>query len=273
MSLEAENKSSRTIRGYCDAVRFFRFWLANPIAPTEADSSEARLSSVPTEPEDHEPNHIWRWIADRLATTSPGTANNNHRAFSVWFTRQMVEHEIEHHPVARMNPPHIPEQPIPSLRWNHQAGSPRLPGLRPPQPPRLEHAAISTAHPDGRTDLRRLDSIPAQARRNRSTYTVCNLDILLLGNKLRDSNATRTGNLDFVPPSRIALDNVTYITSMNPFTTKIIRQHANLLILLDHFVSPSEPRERCSELDRTIRLNHPTALHVANPSRLRANPA
>ncbi|MBB1157211.1 MULTISPECIES: hypothetical protein [Amycolatopsis] len=57
MSLEAETKSPRTIRGYCDTVRFFRIWLADPIAPPEADDPEAWLASVPPEPEDYEPNH------------------------------------------------------------------------------------------------------------------------------------------------------------------------------------------------------------------------
>ncbi|MBB4689700.1 tyrosine-type recombinase/integrase [Amycolatopsis jiangsuensis] len=116
MSLEAENKSPRTIRGYCDAVRFFHIWLADPDVPPEADDPETWLASVPpkpTEPADYEPNHVKRWIAYRLATTSPGNANNNYRALSAWFNWLLTEEEIEHHPMARMNPPHIPDQPIP----------------------------------------------------------------------------------------------------------------------------------------------------------------
>ncbi|MET9261260.1 phage integrase N-terminal SAM-like domain-containing protein [Amycolatopsis sp. NPDC004079] len=90
MSLEAENKSPRTIRCYCDAVRFFHVWLADPIAPPEADDPGAWLATVPpepSEPEEYEPNHVKRWIAYRLATTSPGNANNNYRALSAWFNR------------------------------------------------------------------------------------------------------------------------------------------------------------------------------------------
>lgn len=112
MSIEAENKSPRTIRCYCDAVRFLHLWLADPVAPPEAEGPDAWLATVPSEPEDYEPNHVERWIAYRLATTSPGNANN-YRALSACFTWLMTEEEIEHYPMARMNPPHIPGKPIP----------------------------------------------------------------------------------------------------------------------------------------------------------------
>ncbi|WP_156096886.1 hypothetical protein, partial [Amycolatopsis jejuensis] len=63
ISLAAENKSPRTIRGYCDTARFFHLWLANPIAPPDANNPEAWLASVPpapTCPEDYEPKHVNR---------------------------------------------------------------------------------------------------------------------------------------------------------------------------------------------------------------------
>ncbi|MGV9297438.1 hypothetical protein [Amycolatopsis sp. NPDC003676] len=94
-------------------MRFFHNCLADPVAPP--DDPEAWLASVTPEPADYEPNHVKRWIAYRLAATSPGNANNNCRALSARFNRLLAEEEIEHHPRARMNPPHIPDQPIPII--------------------------------------------------------------------------------------------------------------------------------------------------------------
>ncbi|WP_116203266.1 hypothetical protein [Amycolatopsis circi] len=67
------------------------------------------------EPAGYEPNHVKRWIVYRLAATSPGNANNNYRALSARFNWLLAEEEIEHHPTARMNPPHVPDQPIPII--------------------------------------------------------------------------------------------------------------------------------------------------------------
>ncbi len=59
---------ARTIRGYCDSVRFFHIWLADPVAPPEADDPDAWLASFPpepNEPEDYEPKP--RQAVDRLS--------------------------------------------------------------------------------------------------------------------------------------------------------------------------------------------------------------
>ncbi|WP_409186247.1 hypothetical protein F9C11_19240 [Amycolatopsis sp. VS8301801F10] len=66
MSLKAENKSARTIRGYCDSVRFFHLWRADPVAPPEVDDPEAWLASIRSESEAGEPCHAKQWIARRL---------------------------------------------------------------------------------------------------------------------------------------------------------------------------------------------------------------
>ena len=115
MTLESENKSPRTIRGYTDAVRFFHLWLADPVAPPDADATEwlANVPPAPAEPSEYQPRHVESWIAYRLATTSPGNANNNYRALHAWFAWLLDEAEIEVDPMARMKPPHVPDQPAP----------------------------------------------------------------------------------------------------------------------------------------------------------------
>ncbi|MFJ7215070.1 tyrosine recombinase XerC [Amycolatopsis sp. NPDC098790] len=116
MTLEAENKSPRTIRGYTDAVRFFHLWLADPVAPPNVEDPIAWLALVPAEPAepaDYEPNHYKRWIAYRIATTSPGNAHNNYRALHAWGVWLMDEDELDVHPMAKLKPPHVPDQPPP----------------------------------------------------------------------------------------------------------------------------------------------------------------
>ena len=57
--------------------------------------------------------HVREWIAHRLATTSPGTANNNLRALQQWFNWLLAEGEIDVRLMATPQPPKVPEQPVP----------------------------------------------------------------------------------------------------------------------------------------------------------------
>ncbi|MFE0027199.1 tyrosine-type recombinase/integrase [Amycolatopsis sp. NPDC059021] len=59
------------------------------------------------------PNHYKRWIAYRIVTTSPSNAHNNYRALHAWGVWLLDEDEIETHPMARLKPPHVPDQPPP----------------------------------------------------------------------------------------------------------------------------------------------------------------
>jgi site-specific recombinase XerC len=115
MTLESENKSPRTIRGYTDVARMFQVWLAAPMAPPGVDEAEwlATVPAAPAEPADYQPNHVKRWLAYRLAATSPGNANNNYRALHSWFGWLLDEDEITTNPMARLKPPHVPDQPVP----------------------------------------------------------------------------------------------------------------------------------------------------------------
>jgi site-specific recombinase XerD len=116
MTLESENKSPKTIRCYTDVARKFHVWLAEPIAPPEVADPRAWLDRLPTPPEgpeDYRDGHVKAWIAYRLATTSPGNANNNYRALQTYVNWLLDEEEIKTHPMARMKPPHVPDQPAP----------------------------------------------------------------------------------------------------------------------------------------------------------------
>ncbi|WP_020500451.1 tyrosine-type recombinase/integrase [Sciscionella marina] len=99
-SLRSEGKSPRTIRGYRDAACWFHAWLA--------DDEDA-----PAEPRDVQTSQARAWIAHRIETTSLGNANNNYRALQQWFNWLLAEDEIDVHPMARMKPPKVPEQPVP----------------------------------------------------------------------------------------------------------------------------------------------------------------
>jgi site-specific recombinase XerC len=115
-SLRAENKSPRTIRTYTDAARWLHIWLADPVAPPNEADPRAWLAGVadpPGDPADVTKGHVRDWLTYRLATTSPGNANNNYRALLVWFNWLLEEDEIAEHPMTRLKPPHVPPQPAP----------------------------------------------------------------------------------------------------------------------------------------------------------------
>ncbi|RSM60502.1 integrase [Amycolatopsis sp. WAC 01376] len=117
IDLESDNKSKNTIRNYTrnytDAVRKLHLWLVNPIAPPDVDDPEDWLDSVPDAPEDYHPRHIRRWLSYRLATTSPGNANNNYRSLQPWFKWLIDEDEITVNPMAKIKAPYVPPQPVP----------------------------------------------------------------------------------------------------------------------------------------------------------------
>jgi integrase/recombinase XerC len=114
-SLRADNKSKDTVRIYTDIARNFHRWCADPIAPPDEDAAEwlDALPGPPAEPDDVEVAHCRAWIGYRLATTSPGNANNNYRGLHSWFAWLVAEDELEHHPMDRMTPPHVPDKPPP----------------------------------------------------------------------------------------------------------------------------------------------------------------
>jgi site-specific recombinase XerD len=52
------------------------------------------------------------WVGHLLDTRSPATASNRYRAIQQWFAWMVEEAEIDDNPMAKMSPPHVPEQPV-----------------------------------------------------------------------------------------------------------------------------------------------------------------
>jgi site-specific recombinase XerD len=68
-----------------------------------------------TRPEQVEKRHVEEFIAHLAATRSAATASVRYRALQQWFSWMADEDEIPAHPMARMRPPIVPEQPVPVL--------------------------------------------------------------------------------------------------------------------------------------------------------------
>jgi site-specific recombinase XerD len=97
--LLAANKAPRTVAGYLDAVRLLGEFLAAEGMPGDV----AALSR----------EHIESFIADILTRAKPATASNRYRALQQFFKWAVDEGEIAASPMAKMKPPHIPEEPPP----------------------------------------------------------------------------------------------------------------------------------------------------------------
>lgn len=99
LSLEAQNKSPRTVETYTDAVRLFRDFLRRVGMPTDV----ARIRR----------EHVEAFIADLLGRWKPATANNRYRGLQSFFKWAVEEGETKASPMANMKPPHIPDEPPP----------------------------------------------------------------------------------------------------------------------------------------------------------------
>lgn len=60
-------------------------------------------------------DHIREWIVSLLDSRSDGYANNQYRSVQQFFKWYAAEEELPN-PMLGMNPPHVPEQPVPVLR-------------------------------------------------------------------------------------------------------------------------------------------------------------
>lgn len=96
LSLEAQNKGARTITTYCEAARKFGEFLFDKGMPTD-------VANIRRE-------HVEAYIADVLAKWKPATAHNRYRSLHSFFNWLADEGEITASPMARMKPPHIPEE-------------------------------------------------------------------------------------------------------------------------------------------------------------------
>lgn len=60
--------------------------------------------------------HVESFVLDLLTRWKPATAHNRYRGVRAFFSYLLEEEVIARHPMERMKPPAIPEQPVPVLR-------------------------------------------------------------------------------------------------------------------------------------------------------------
>ncbi len=101
LTMEAENKSPRTIRAYSDSVKFFDDWLGRNSKPTTV--ALVRRQDVEG------------FLADLLRRYKPATAHNRYRGLLRFFGWALAEEELHTSPMAGMRPPAVPEEPAPVL--------------------------------------------------------------------------------------------------------------------------------------------------------------
>jgi len=108
-TLEAENKSPRTIEAYTDAVRLLATYL-------QAHGQPLLAGELLRE-------HIQAFIADQLARWKPATAHNRYRGLHAFFKWAVAEGDLAANPMNGMKPPQLPEQPIDVVRPGYRLGS------------------------------------------------------------------------------------------------------------------------------------------------------
>lgn len=95
--LRASNLSPATLKTYTEAVAVFGAYLAEQGMPTD-------VAAVSRE-------HVEAFITDQLARWRPATAANRYRGLQRFFGWLVEEGELRASPMARMRPPHVPEDP------------------------------------------------------------------------------------------------------------------------------------------------------------------
>jgi site-specific recombinase XerD len=98
LSLEAGNKSPRTLEVYLDSLRLLRGWL-------EARGRPATIGTVTRA-------DVEGFLADQLARNKPATASVRYRSLRVFFRWAVDEEELERSPMERIAPPIVPEEPV-----------------------------------------------------------------------------------------------------------------------------------------------------------------
>ena len=106
-TLEAENKSPRTIEAYTDAVRLLATYCQAHGHPLLAGELQRE--------------HIQDFIADQLGRWKPATAHNRYRGLHAFFKWAVAEGDLETNPMEGMRPPQLPEQPVEVVGPEHLA--------------------------------------------------------------------------------------------------------------------------------------------------------
>src|SRR5262245_19303228 len=101
-SLRARNRSPKTIKSYTDTARLFAAFLAERGMPTDVEHVARE--------------HVEAFIADQLERWTPSTAATRYRCLQQFFKWVRAEGEITRTPMENMQPPTIPEVPVPVVR-------------------------------------------------------------------------------------------------------------------------------------------------------------
>ena len=99
--LRAENKSPGTITTYLKALRQLAAFVAARGLPDD-------VTAIGRE-------QIEEFVADLLSRLRPATASNRYRSLQQFFRWLAEEGEVAESPMARMRPPHVPDEPPPVL--------------------------------------------------------------------------------------------------------------------------------------------------------------
>ncbi|MBA2312297.1 MAG: tyrosine-type recombinase/integrase [Actinobacteria bacterium] len=101
LSLQALNRAPKTIETYMEA-------LARLIAFLETAGMPTQVQAIRRE-------HVEAFVADLLERFKPSTASNRYRALNTFFIWCVAEGELAKSPMLTMQPPHVPEIPVPVL--------------------------------------------------------------------------------------------------------------------------------------------------------------
>ena len=98
-SLRARNRADKTIRSYGDTARLFEAFLNGERLPIAVDQIAHQ--------------HVELFMQDQLTRWRPATAGVRYRSLQQFFKWVVDEDELAESPMARMSPPHVPEDPVP----------------------------------------------------------------------------------------------------------------------------------------------------------------
>jgi site-specific recombinase XerD len=98
LSLEAQNKSVRTIEQYIESLRLFVRFL-------DGHGMPQAITSITRE-------HVETFIADILTRAKPSTAATRYKCLRLFFAWCEDEGEIPRSPMEKMKPPIVPDEPV-----------------------------------------------------------------------------------------------------------------------------------------------------------------
>jgi site-specific recombinase XerD len=101
-SLRARNRSPKTIKAYTDAARLLSAFLTE--------------RGMPTTPAAIAREHVEAFISDQLERHTASTAATRYRCLQQYFKWLLDEGEVTRSPMERMQPPTVPDVPVPVVK-------------------------------------------------------------------------------------------------------------------------------------------------------------